>query len=106
MDLRNNNSFARTSVQRAPTAITIFPLSTTTLSLEQCTSSCHRFPLREQWGFYVSTRNTIIGGNIFIRVLPVSPFPLATPPGFHVTRIPKGNLVITVMRMCLIMMLN
>ena len=95
--LTTNNSFARTSVQRAPTAITLFPLSTstTTLFLEQCTSSCHTFPLRIAVGFiYVSTRNTITGGKIRIPVLPVPlPFRLATPPGFHVTRIPKGNLV-------------
>ena len=42
--LTTNKLFARTSVQRAPTAIhTLFPLSTA-LSLEQCTSSCHTFP--------------------------------------------------------------
>ena len=48
--LTTNNSFARTSVQRARTATTLFPLSTT-LSLEQCTSSCHTFPLRRAVGF-------------------------------------------------------
>ena len=60
--LTTTNSFARTSsVQRAPTAITLFPLSTTTPSLEHCTSSCHYFPLSRAVGFIcVSTRNTII----------------------------------------------
>ena len=48
--LTTNNSFARTSAQRAPTAITLFPLGTT-LSSEQCTtSSCHTFPPEKQWG--------------------------------------------------------
>ena len=47
--LTTNNSFARISVQPAPTAITLFPLSAT-FSLEQCTSLCHTFPLRDQWG--------------------------------------------------------
>ena len=77
-----NNSFVRTSVQHAPTDITtLFPLSTT-LSLEQCTSSCHTFPLRRAVGsIYVSTRYTIIGGNLCIRVLPVSPFSPCDAPG-------------------------
>ena len=79
--LTTNNSFTRTSVQRAPTAIiTLFPLMNTTtctaLYWEQCTSLlCHTSPLRRAVGFiYVSTRNTIIGGNICILVSPVSPF--------------------------------
>ena len=93
--LITNNPFARTSVRRVPTAITLFPLSTT-LSLEHCTSSCHTFPLRRALGFvYVSTRNTIMDGIIFMYVCYRRlPFRLATPPGFHVTRIPKGTLVI------------
>ena len=45
------NSFARTTVQRAPTAITLFP-PISTFSLEQCTCSCHRFPLRRAVGFF------------------------------------------------------
>ena len=94
--LTTNYSFARTSVQRATTAITLFPLSTT-LSLGQCTSSCHTFPLRRAVGFiYVSMRNTIIGGNVCIRVLPVSPFSPCDAPGIHVIRIPKENLVINI----------
>ena len=44
--LTTYNSFARTSIQRAPNAITLSPLSTT-LSLEQCSSSCHTVPLRQ-----------------------------------------------------------
>ena len=41
---------------------------------------------------YVSTRNTIsTGGKRFSRVLP--------PPGCHVTRIPKGNLVLYILLM-------
>ena len=79
--LTTNNSFSRTSVQRAPAAITLFPLSTT-LSLEQCTSSRSTFPLKRAVGFiYVSTRSTIIGGKIVVRVLPVPPFSPCDAPG-------------------------
>ena len=87
--LTTNNSFARTSPQRAPTAIPLFPLSAT-LSLEQCASSCvvHAFPPRRAVGFiyhryYVSTRNIIhyrwnnICTCVCYRCLP---FRLATPP--------------------------
>ena len=56
--LTTNNSFARTSAQRAPTAITLSPLSAT-LSSEQCTSSCYTFPITRAVEFiYVSTRIT------------------------------------------------
>ena len=79
------------SVQRVPTAITLFPLSTAP-SLEQCTSSCHTFPLRRAVGFiYVSTRNTIIGGDICIRVLPVSPFSPCDAPGISRYPHPEGE---------------
>ena len=90
--LTTNSSFTRTSVQRAPTAMTLFPLSTT-LSLEQCTSSCLTFPLRRAVGFiYVSTRNTIEGGKIFIRVLPVSSFSPCDAPGISRYPHPEGEL--------------
>ena len=82
--LTTYNSCKGTSVQRAPTAITLFPLSTTatTLSLEKCTSSRHTFPLTKAAEFiYVSTRNTSIGGKTFMRVLPVSPFSPRDVPG-------------------------
>ena len=86
-----NKSTARTSIQRAPTAITLFPLSTT-LSLEQCTSSCHTFPLRRAVGFICASKpNTIIGGNIFIRVLPVSPFSPYDAPGILRHPHPEGE---------------
>ena len=89
--LTNNNSFARTSVQRAPTAIILFPLSTT-LSLEQYTSSCHTFPLRGAAGFiFVSTRNTITGGKICIRVLPVFPFSPCDAHGISCYPHPEGE---------------
>ena len=95
--LTTNNSFARTLVQRAPTAITLFPLSTT-LPLEQCTSSCHMFPLRRPVGFiYVSTHNAIIGGKICIRVLPASPFLPCDAPGLSRYPYPQGKPCISVL---------
>ena len=90
--LTTNNSLARTSVQRAPTAIPLL-LVGATISLEQCTSSCHTSPLRRAVGFiYVSTCNTVIGGKICIRMLLVSLlFVLRRPRDFM---FPAGNLVI------------
>ena len=76
-----------------PTAIQLFPLSTT-LSLEQCTSSCHAFPPRRAVGLiYVCTQSTIIRWENICTCYRCLSFRLATPPGFRVTRIPKGNLV-------------
>ena len=46
---------------------------------------------------YVSTRNTIIIGKVgknYTCVTGVSLSALRCPPGFYVTRIPKGNLVL------------
>ena len=83
--LTTKKSFARTSVQRAPTAIILFPLSAA-LSLEQCTGSCDTFLLKAVGFIYVSTRNTIImGGNIYIFfacVTGVSLFALRRPRDF------------------------
>ena len=101
--LTTNYSTARTSVQRSPTAITLFPLSTdTTFSLEQCTtvsSSCHTFPLRRSVGFiYVTPRNTNISRHIRIHVLPVFPIsPFDAPLDFTLPSLRRGNLYIVYM---------
>ena len=66
------NSFARTTVQRAPTAITLFPLNTT-LCLDQYISSCHTFPLTKKSGEVhlceYAQHHYYIGGKIRIVVL-------------------------------------
>ena len=88
--LLTSNSFARTSVQRASTALTLFPLSTTLLLWSNALAQATRFLQEDQWRFYLfSTRNAIHCR--MENMCTCLPFRLATPPGFDVTRIPKGE---------------
>ena len=97
--LSTNNSFARTSVKRAPTAITLpTEYYSGTLSLDQCTSSCHTFPLRKAVGFtYEYANNTIIiGGKICMCVTGVSLLALRRPRGFTLPACRRGTLYINI----------